>query len=337
MKVNSLISIIIPIYNTELYLKRCIDSIIVQTYKNVEILLVDDGSTDRSPQILQGYSQMYNNVYYYRTKNYGSAHARNFALEKAKGDFVVLIDSDDYIHPQFLETLIRVQTETDADIVECAFKKVRHHIKEFSSINNVPEKLVFTNYEKLERFCLNKTYLQTVVMCNKLYKKELFDDIKYIEGKFVDDEYIIHKLIYSSKLVAEVPVCLYYYFMSKESQTRSVPNIRFLDIIDAIKDQLDFFEFLSFTDLYNILLVRYCHTVIKAHYTLIKYFPDDKENKKLIKTKILSIRKNIGKYNIPFEKKLRICLKSYYPFGFWFICMVEAIWKFITQRPGNNR
>ena len=211
---EELISIVVPIYKVENYIDKCIESIINQTYKNVEILLIDDGSPDNCPKICENYSKKDSRIKVYHKENGGLSDARNYGIERSKGKYICFIDSDDFVHEKFIEILYKNIKKYNADISIC------HHykFKDYSETNNYlpkEETEVYTGLEMLNN--LYDNYLNNIVAWNKLYKRKLFDKIRYPKGKKLEDAYIIHKLYNNSKKVVITNLELYYYIQRDNS------------------------------------------------------------------------------------------------------------------------
>ena len=162
-----MISIIVPVYNVDKYIERCIQSIINQTYKNLEIILIDDGSTDKSGAICDKYSKIDNRINVIHKKNGGLSEARNVGLDIARGDYIGFVDSDDYIHPQMYELLYKNLIGTSADI--SIIKHIRK--EEELGLGDINSKKVYSNLEAIENI-LKKDSGIFIASCNKLYKKE---------------------------------------------------------------------------------------------------------------------------------------------------------------------
>lgn len=274
-----MISIIVPIYNAEQYLNRCMESILKQTFQNYEILLIDDGSTDSSGKICNEYALSDGRIRVYHKLNGGSASARNLGLKEANGDYIVFIDADDIVSPDYLSLLYQTMIDNDADIVQCAYKSILSYEKQYTEdyIDAYNLKNIYTNIEYLRLFCDKSTYLSTAVLWNKLYRKHLFTDLEFMEGKGIDDEFLIYKIIFRAKRVAVISNVLYYYYLSPGSQMRSnVPTLKRLDCIDAIEQQLEFFKQINNIELYNMLLYRYYSAIIEGYYYVKKYFKSNK-------------------------------------------------------------
>lgn len=255
------ISIIVPVYNVEKYLKRCIDSILLQTFKDFEIILVDDGSTDKSGSICDEYSMIDNRIKVIHKENGGLSSARNIGINLAKGKYIAFVDSDDYINERMYEILYKFIEETKADIAICNYKKVNDNISFNKKINydeiNIKK---FNNIEALEQIYLMNGP-QFIIACNKLYKREIFKNLKYPEGRIHEDEFIAHKLLYNSNLVIYINEELYYYYIRENSIMNSNFSIKKFDAVYAYKDRVHFFRKISKKEL------QY-----KAEYFFIEYF-----------------------------------------------------------------
>lgn len=204
---EELISVIVPIYNVEKYLRRSIDSIINQTYKNLEIILVDDGSTDSSGNICDEYAKLDPRVKVIHKVNGGQASAINVALDVAKGDYIGFSDPDDYIIKNFYKNLYLLAKKYDTDITEGSMIKV----KEEEDIDKVYlEEIEVTEHEEVEIFDgvggLRRLfgedfaeYLETIVKVNKIYKKEIFKDVRFSEVRIYEEWGTMYKLYQNSK------------------------------------------------------------------------------------------------------------------------------------------
>ena len=199
------ISIIVPIYNVEKYLTNCIDSILNQTFKDFELILVNDGSTDNSFEICKHYKDIDDRICIIDKKNGGLSSARNAGLDIAKGEYIGFVDSDDYIHPQMYELLYNQIIKNKADISMCEFKKVSEFNKKELSDKVILNQEVEILNNKEAVFKLGENGSVTyVIACNKLYKKSLFNNIKFKEGIIHEDEYIIHRLLYQVKTLVYI-------------------------------------------------------------------------------------------------------------------------------------
>ena len=237
MAEKELISVIVPIYNTELYLERCIDSIINQTYKNLEIILVDDGSTDRGGEICDAYGKKDSRVKVIHKKNGGAATARNRGLEIAGGEYIGFVDSDDYIAQDMYESLCKYLNE-DIDIVTCGRFDVYP-----SRICGLKRKIFCTKYvKKFNRVEaigeLLKTQVFSYGVVEKIYRKELFDGVKFPCGKISEDLPVTYALFKKSRNIVNIGEAKYYVYKRRNSVGRSSFNLRKMDNVIFRRDIL---------------------------------------------------------------------------------------------------
>lgn len=282
-----LISVIVPVYNVEQYLNKCVDSIIDQTYRNIEILLIDDGSTDTSGAICDEYSQRYDNVKTYHKKNGGLSSARNYGIERAAGEYLGFVDSDDYIHKEMYERLYSLIREYDADLAECKLTdvyngKVRSAGKE--------TEVVVVNSETAIDYAF-KAEIASVAAVDKLYRRSLFDHIRYPEGKTIEDGYVIVDILSECNRVVISSEELYYYVHRKGSITTNAFSKKNLDAIDTYEKNYRIIK-----DKYPAILdtakMRLCWA---NFYVLDKIIYDNSEENKETKKKVISfLRKNCG-------------------------------------------
>ena len=215
-----MISVIVPVYNVEKYIEKCVESIIAQTYTDLEIILVDDGSTDNSGKLCDLYASKDERIRVIHKENGGLSDARNVGIEQSTGEYLSFIDSDDYIHPQMMEILYRNMQEYGADLSMCDSLEVAEN-EEF-----VFEKIcnrVRVVEHPLEELRNNAAKIS--VAWNKLYPRKMFDEVKYPKGKLHEDEYVIHELLYISKKMIVTDEKLYAYVQRQDSITSKI-NIK---------------------------------------------------------------------------------------------------------------
>ncbi|SEP67450.1 Glycosyl transferase family 2 [Virgibacillus subterraneus] len=241
---NPQISIIVPIYNVEQYLHKCMGSILAQTFKNIEVILVNDGSTDKSSAICDLYENMDNRIEVIHKKNGGVSSARNKGIEAAKGEFIAFVDPDDVIEPTMYEELWKSAKQLDADIVVCPIKTINQVINRISisSIWNksgcVLNKQIIEN-EIIPSILVNKTY-SLVSSVNKLYKKTIFDfyGIRFDEKKHhSEDARLNFTLLMIIDTLVFVDKPLYIYYIRERGSLTQVfrPNL-----FEYIKDNRTF-------------------------------------------------------------------------------------------------
>ncbi len=212
------ISVIVPVYNVRSYLKRCIDSIISQSYYNLEIILIDDGSTDGSGEICDQYIGD-DRITVIHQKNAGVSAARNRGLEIASGEFIGFVDSDDWIEADFFELLAKRQQVTESDITVIGFQLAYENTDKIKKVE-IPE---ITYNQEDAMVALWKENIGNY-MWNKLFKKALFDEICFPSGKKYEDVRIAYKLFYNAKIVSCINACKYNYRMRKGAITSSEKN-----------------------------------------------------------------------------------------------------------------
>ena len=315
---DKLISVIIPVFNAEKYLKKCLDSILNQDCENVELLLVDDGSTDNSGSICDFYAQRYSNVFAYHKKNNGSASARNYGLSLAQGDYISFVDADDYVNRNYYNILLNLALRYGADIVQCDYITVQGVDEESGEIqitiddcsNRITE---YKNIEVLRMFCNKKTYIKEAVLWNKIYKKELFDGLKFPENKYVDDELLMCQILYRATKIIDVDLKLYYYFMSENSQMRSDFSLKNIDQIEVIENQLKFFDEINQRTLHNMLLYRYYSSISSCIYLIKRYFPSEKDIINVLADKKKSWYRALIVKEISLKDKFLLTIRIFYP------------------------
>lgn len=234
------ISVIVPVYRVEKYLRRCVDSILGQTYKNLDIVLVDDGSNDNCPSICDEYSMVDTRVNSLHKSNGGLSDARNFGIEHAKGDFLVFVDSDDYINSNMIRKLYESLVENDSDIAICGFDYVDE------SGNKLPKQKRLSisgayNKEDIYHFYDREGVSWVLgVAWNKLYRKKLFSTLRYPKGKLHEDDFISFHLYAQIDKVSFINENLYFYTQRSYSIMGDKLNIRHVDGVEALLNRIDF-------------------------------------------------------------------------------------------------
>lgn len=271
---NSLISVIIPIYNVERYLSRCIDSVVNQTYTNLEIILVDDGSPDKCGIICDEYSKKDKRIKVIHKKNGGLSDARNAGINIVLGKYIGFIDSDDWIENNYFKRLHDLIDNYRADISVCNFIKTYNENEKFNV--NLDIKInEYTNIEALEQY-FDKYSIQMIVAWGKLYKAELFKSIRFPVGKIHEDEFTTHKLIYKANKVVLTTECLYYYWQRQDSIMGMGFNIKGkFDGLEALKERIEFYKQSGLEMLWNRTIINYFEEIIYLYNDLLKL----KENK----------------------------------------------------------
>jgi len=234
------ISVIVPIYNVSEFLEYCVKSICMQTYKNLEIILVDDGSTDESGALCDLLAENDTRIKVIHQHNQGAAGARNSGLNAATGDYISIIDGDDYIWPRMYESLVKAIKEHDAQFACCRYELVEHH--------NMNDEDGCEDYY-VSKVCRYDIYnhlfdyhTMWVIQPNKLYRKELFQDYRFPTGHFYEDEYAAHRLLKNVECAAYVDYPFYRYYVRPGSATRRGITSRQLFLLDALMDRILYFR-----------------------------------------------------------------------------------------------
>lgn len=230
-----LISVIVPVYNVEDYLHYAMDSLINQTYKNFEVILVNDGSTDNSGEICNQYAEQYENVYVYHKENGGLSDARNFGVEKSQGEFITFLDPDDYLEEFGLELLIGIQKKNNADMVSTRVKTTEVY-ENYSSYklkeNDYKNVIIMDRNVYLEEAFYDK--VATVSACGKLYKRASLKT-PFPIGKIYEDMYIVSEQALKIDKIAHSSIQIYNYYRRPGSIVNSKFSEKQYDFFKAIQ------------------------------------------------------------------------------------------------------
>lgn len=238
-----MISILMPVYNVEKYIENTLQSIQKQTYEDFEVIMVDDGSTDKSGEIADAWAKEDKRFRVIHTENRGVSAARNTALSEVKGDYIFFMDSDDIILPETLEEMYNELIHNEADIISGNLFYTDENNKPLNKINKKSpvEYEALTNIEYLDKLCgKNANYYCTST--NKLFKKELFNNITYPVGKINEDEARIHEIIFKAKKIITLKKRYYNYIKHPQSITGSKITPKNLAREEAFRDRVEFFQ-----------------------------------------------------------------------------------------------
>lgn len=240
-----LVTVIIPVYNVQDYLARCIDSVVTQTHHNLQILLVDDGSTDSSGSICDDYAKKDRRITVIHKENGGLSDARNAGLDAMDGDYVTFIDGDDYVHPQFVELLLNTMAKSGAQIAVCNWKKVKEHnatstaCKDLECHHEKSEPLTIFNRQQ----ALHSIFYQqelTHSACSRVFAASIFSDIRFPQDMLYEDLAIIYPIMRKVDTVALTSLTMYFYLQRSGSitSTVSLQRTQVLNILDNIEKQV---------------------------------------------------------------------------------------------------
>ena len=315
------VSVIVPIYKVENVLHYCIDSILNQTYKDFELILVDDGSPDNSGKICYDYAEKDSRIKVIHKKNGGLSDARNVGMAVATGEYISFIDSDDYVSDDFFECLLDIMNKENSDIAECSVVKFYedNRFDEFSDDLSVK---TYDTQDAMSALIAENQFHQHV--WNKLYKTELVKDIPYAVGKLNEDEFWTYRVFGRANKVARINKTMYYYFQRSSSIMGVGYNIRRLDALEGKANRQKYIEN-NFPDLSTQAKIDLFGSCIFACQSVLK-FMSGADKKKALEL----IRKYRKMYNLSFDEIKfadRSARKYFYlaKCNFGFCCKFRAI------------
>ena len=286
---KTLISVIIPVYNVEEYLRTCLDSIASQTYSNLEIVLVDDGSTDKSPSICDEYQERDSRFRVIHKKNGGQSSARNEALDVATGEYISFVDSDDWLEPDMYEVLINVINETGADIVACEEYNNRYGTKERKTISrNTREITVFADYDDIFSHIINSNPRLRFEIWNKL------GETRFKTGQIYEEIYFQRLVMGRAKKVVHVDCALYNYRSLRPGSTVYSFDKKRLSKLEELDEYIGIFKERGRFDIANIY--RQCaeESVIDLYRTAVKQNKLDDDTRAVLIKKFKEYFKESG-------------------------------------------
>lgn len=234
------ISVVVPVYDVEKYLKQCVDSILSQTFTDFELILVDDGSPDKCGLICEEYKKKDNRIHVIHKENGGLSDARNAGISwifaNSDSEWITFIDSDDWVHPHYLEILLNGAIKYNTDISACSFCLTSDRNREFGELSGSvncksPEDVYTNNGKAIEAFAWAK-----------LYKRSCFADVRYPKGKLWEDLYTTHKVLFKTNYIAKTDEQLYYYYINSEGITHKKWTPKNLDFIVACEELIKYFK-----------------------------------------------------------------------------------------------
>ena len=230
------ISVVIPVYNVEDYLHYAIDSLVNQTHKNFEVLLINDGSTDNSGKLCDKYAQEYDWIRVFHKENGGLSDARNYGVLKATNEWIFFLDPDDYIEPFTFELLTLIRAKYQADLISTKVQTTNEYEKYFAEQFNLESSQRVTKEEALELMLEDK--VATVSACAKLYKKQILEMRPFPVGKIYEDFFVVAEHLNLAEEIVISPIVTYHYY----SRTGSIVNSAFS------KKQYNFFDAAEHTE-----------------------------------------------------------------------------------------
>ena len=283
---NSLVSVIVPIYNVEKYLPRCVESIINQEYKNLEIILVDDGSPDNSPQICDEYAKKDTRIKVIHKENGGLSDARNAGMKMATGEYVSFIDSDDWIDSKFISLLYEGIKKSGADVAECATRLFDDSDHTLKTRGSKEEKI--SRSDALSRLITENGVYQTV--WNKLYKRSMIENIPFAVGKYHEDDFWTWRIFLKidSLYLCEKP--MYNYLQRSNSIIGSSYSLKKLDGAQARYERMLGLKGVPVAE--DLAAIAFVNTLIYSMQCSVKYL--NKEDKKIALKRIKDYKSQVS-------------------------------------------
>ncbi len=294
------VSIIVPVYNVEQYLHKCLTSLVSQTLDDYEVIVVNDGSKDQSQKIIEDFQKQYpDKIKSYIKENGGLSDARNYGIDRATGKYIGFVDSDDYVTKTMFEDMYALAEKHQAEIVICNLQKVDEEekvLQKLTQLPNKPEKIILK--EDLSVFS-DISYFA----CNKIFKKELFNGKRFKKGIHFEDIQLIPQLLLDSNVISQTQNYHYQYFERQESISKT-HTLKGLDILKAVEDVSEFFSKSKFAKEAKALQD---FQVLEGVYTFLAYlaFVKDESHYRIMSAELKKFifRNNINTYKILMYKR----------------------------------
>lgn len=307
MKAFEKISVIIPVYNTEEHLHRCIDSILGQTYSNLEILLINDGSTDNSGSICDEYAQNDARVKVIHQGNKGQSVARNVGVKNATGQYIIYVDSDDWIDLEMYTTMMDVMIANNQEIVECG--EVHRYEDTETKPPNAGEMVIEDQLTALKRIIANQAFS----VCRRLCHRDIITQIEFLEATFAEDVYYTVETISRVKSIAVMPYPFYNYYKANESTTRGAYQLRSLGTVDAALFVDAKVREITSDKSFKPIIDKFILTILMFNYKSMQLYPA--VDPKLTHRK--RIKKMINKYLDSGNLNFKLLLAAILPIRFY--------------------
>ena len=294
------ITVIVPVFNVDNYLKRCINSLLRQFFKDFDLILVDDGSSDNSGAICDQYEKIDYRVHVIHQNNGGLSAARNsgieWSLSYSDSSWITFIDSDDWVHPQYLQVLYDLATKFQRNISICAYKEVGDDESSYEDLSNNSAKQqgYIVNSEEFYRdFRVN-----AIVAWGKLYKKEYFKTIRYPIGRIHEDEFTTYKLLFKQSSIAFINEPYYYYYINEKGIMKTQSKNKRGDALEAYMEQIKYFEEHKLEIAKKVMIWEYAGKISEWIDTLKASKMFDKKDRKLQGKLIKQLRKVLKEYHL---------------------------------------
>ena len=305
------ISVIVPVYNVEKYLSRCIDSILAQTFMDFELILIDDGSSDNCGKICDEYARKDERIVVIHQKNGGRSVARNSGIDwendNSNSEWLCFIDSDDWIHPQYLEILYFIANDSGCDMSVVNFSTHTAFCADFTRVNDC------VNYQIIdsEKFYIEKD-INSIAPWGRLVLKNYYSQLRFPAGKEHEDAFVTYRIVFAVTRIAFFDQPLYYYFENPNGFTRISWIPKKLDLLDALEEQLEYLRF-DYKKAYIINKDKYFDYLLRLRNNIIPESGiENPEKYQKIVTKRL--RRALWRYHAFPPNKYGDCYVTVYPF-----------------------
>lgn len=248
------VSMIVPVYQVEKYIAQCIESVLNQTFQDIELILVDDGSKDESGLICDSYAEKDDRILVIHTENNGAATARNVGLEHASGRYITFLDGDDYLAENMIARLYEVIEHSEYDMVVCDFQNLLPDEKD-NFIVHLKEQTV-SGREVLEHLKNERNHGLWTTVWNKIYKREVLEHLRFPDGKYFEDEFFSNQLYLNSNQIHVIPDVLCYHRVLASSTMNTQKAENYLDLIDALRERLEIYLQYDYAEdeIYKVLI-----------------------------------------------------------------------------------
>jgi glycosyltransferase involved in cell wall biosynthesis len=313
--INELISIIIPIYKVENYLEKCIESVVNQSYKNIEIILINDASPDKSIEICNKFKNIDQRIIIInKIVNEGVSAARNSGLDLCKGKYVTFIDGDDYISINFIELLYTGIKKENAQIAQGEIKKI--FVNSNQKINKNINEIKFysiSSYEAVKNmYAKNEDiFINYVLITGKLYDKKLFEKLNFPIGKSHEDEFLNYKLYFFATKIIYTKIDLYFYVQRIGSFCNTKYTIDKISKIEALEERSNFFKINNSIALYNYTIYALFCNILYNIYTIKKYFQTETNLIYTLEKKLHEVKNEINE-DSSLDLRFKIIINIYY-------------------------
>ena len=304
------VSMIVPVYQVEKYIAQCIESVLNQTFQDFELILIDDGSKDKSGAICDSYAAQDDRIIVMHTENRGAAVARNTGLDHASGKYITFLDGDDYLAENMIARLYEVIENSEYDMAVCDFLNILPDERD-NFIVHLKEETV-NGRKVLEHLKNERNFGVWTVVWNKIYKKEILENLRFPEGKYFEDEFFSNHLYLKVNKIHVIPDILCYHRVLQTSTMNTQKMENYLDLLDALKEKIEiYFKYdYSVSEIYKILIFLLDPFTKCAS---AKFTGQNKERVMETKKFIQITAKQLWFKNLPLVKKLSLIMIGLFP------------------------